>query len=213
MSEGRTSEGLRSEGFIAEGPVEARVLAPATRFIFRGGAVARRAAGAAFGVALPETPCRASAADQRAALWLGPDEHLLLAPAADREADNPAAADPGILAAELDAALTGIAHSLVDVSQRHVAMRVSGSRAVALLNTGCPLDLSDARFPVGMCTRTLLGKAEVVLWRTDAVEFHLEAMRSFQDYVLEWLREAGRSEFLLTPETPTPSAPARRVQS
>ncbi len=193
MSEGRTSEGS-----IAEGAIEVRVLAPATRFIFRGGAVARRAAGAAFGLVLPETPCRASTANGRAALWLGPDEHLLLAPAGDAAATDPAAADPAaadptILAAELEAALTGIAHSLVDVSQRQVAMRVSGPRAVALLNTGCPLDLDPARFPVGMCTRTLLGKAEVVLWRTDAVEFHLEVMRSFQDYVLEWLQEAGTS--------------------
>jgi sarcosine oxidase, subunit gamma len=79
------------------------------------------------------------------------------------------------------------------VSQRQSALRMSGPRADALLNTGCPLDLSLARFPVGMCTRTLLGKAEVVLWRTDAAEFHLEVARSFQDYVAGLLREAGRS--------------------
>lgn len=175
---------------MAEGASEVRILAPATRFIFRGGTAARRAAGAAFGLELPETPCRANLADRRAALWLGPDEHLLLAPAGD-----PAAADPTILAAQLEAALAGTAHSLVDVSQRQVALRVSGPRAGALLNTGCPLDLDLARFPAGMCTRTLLGKAEVVIWRTGAVEFHLEVARSFQDYVLEWLREAGRSEF------------------
>lgn len=175
---------------MSEGASEMQILPPATRFILQGGTAARRAAGAAFGLALPETPCRASTANHRAALWLGPDEHLLLAPAADL-----AAVDPTILAAELEAALTGTAHSLVDVSQRQVAMRVSGPGAVALLNTGCPLDLDPARFPVGMCTRTLMGKAEIVLWRTDAVEFHLEVARSYQDYVLECLREAGRSDF------------------
>jgi sarcosine oxidase subunit gamma len=43
-----------------------------------------------------------------------------------------------------------------------------------------------------MCTRTLLGKADIVLWRTGAAEFHLEVWRSFSDYVLEFLQEAAQ---------------------
>src|SRR5688572_26556746 len=58
-----------------------RELPCAARFIFQGGPAARAAAGRAFGVALPETACRASATGERSALWLGPEEHLLLAPA------------------------------------------------------------------------------------------------------------------------------------
>ncbi|MBE0630974.1 MAG: sarcosine oxidase subunit gamma, partial [Burkholderia vietnamiensis] len=77
-------------------------------------------------------------------LWLGPDEYLLLGPVADTQ----------ILAAGLAAALTGIAHSLVDVSQRQIALQVSGPYASAILNSGCPLDLDAAEFPPGMCTRT-----------------------------------------------------------
>ena len=47
-------------------------------------------------------------------------------------------------------------------------------------------------FPVGMCTRTVLGKAEVVLWRTDAQAFRLEVWRSFAPYVAQFLGEASR---------------------
>ena len=159
-----------------------RTLAPATRFILQGGPAAHVAAGAAFGVSLPENPCRANSLADRAALWLGPDEHLLLAPAAD----------PTILTAGLDTALTGIAHSLVDVSQRQIALRVIGPHASAILNTGCPLDLDLAEFPQDMCTRTLFGKADIVLWRTGATEFHLEVWRSFSDYVVDCLWEAVR---------------------
>ena len=43
-----------------------------------------------------------------------------------------------------------------------------------------------------MCTRTLLAKAEVVLWRRGIEEYHLEVGRSFSDYVLGWLREANQ---------------------
>ncbi|HEX9706256.1 MAG TPA: sarcosine oxidase subunit gamma family protein [Steroidobacteraceae bacterium] len=157
-----------------------RTLAPAARFILQGGKAARDAAGAAFGVSLPETPCRANSLGNRAALWLGPDEHLLLGPASDTP----------ILAAGLEAALTGIAHSLVDVSQRQVALQLRGPHVDAILNSGCPLDLDPVEFPPGMCTRTLLGKADIVLWRRSAEEYHLEVWRSFSDYVTGWLRMA-----------------------
>jgi sarcosine oxidase subunit gamma len=159
-----------------------QILAPAARFILQGGPAARTAAGAAFGVALPEDPCRVSSTGDRAALWLGPDEQLLLAPAKDAQS----------LASGLDAALAGIAHSLVDISQRQLALQVSGAYAGTILNTGCPLDLDPAAFPAGMCTRTLFGKSDIIIWRTGADEFRLEVWRSFADYVCALLREAAR---------------------
>jgi sarcosine oxidase subunit gamma len=159
-----------------------RKLDPATRFILQGGPAARAAAGSAFGGVLPEAACRANSAGQRAALWMGPDEWLLLAPAEDFPQ----------LAAGLESALAGIAHSLVEVSQRQVALRVQGPHAAALLASGCPLDLDQQAFPPGRCTRTLFGKSAIVLWRTGASEFHLEVWRSFADYVEGCLREAAR---------------------
>lgn len=159
-----------------------RTLTPATRLVLQGGPAARAAAGEAFGVPLPESPCRANSVESRAALWLGPDEHLLLGRHEDRQ----------IIAAGLEAALTGIGHSLVDVSQRQIALRVSGPHAAAILNTGCPLDLDPAEFPPGMCTRTLFGKSDIILWRRGDEEFHLEVWRSFSDYVLGCLNEAAR---------------------
>ena len=65
-----------------------RRLAPAARFILQCGRPAREAAGEAFGLALPEDACRAHADAERAALWLGPDEQLLLAPAGQASASS-----------------------------------------------------------------------------------------------------------------------------
>ena len=45
-------------------------------------------------------------------------------------------------------------------------------------------------FPVGMCTRTLFGKAEIVLWRMRADAWRIEVWRSFAPYVLGCLEEA-----------------------
>ena len=159
-----------------------RLLPLATRFILQCGRDARERAGVAFGLPMPETACRAESASGRAALWLGPDERLLLAPDGTGEA----------IASALEPALAGLPHSLVDDSHRHVALRIAGPRASELLTSGCPLDLDPESFPVGMCTRTVLARAEVVLWRLSPEEYHLETGRSFSGYVLEWLREAER---------------------
>lgn len=162
---------------------ELALLPPSARFIFQGGEVACKTAGDAFRLALPTQSCRANADDSRAALWLGPDEFLLLA----------AAADMAAIAQQITKALAKTPHSLVEISARQVAIAVRGHDASALLNSGCPLDLDVSSFPPGACTRTLLGKSEIVLWRKAAEEYHLEVWRSFADYVLGWLREAGES--------------------
>ena len=157
-------------------------LPPAARYILRGGEEVRVAAERALGVGIPAAACRAAVAGERAALWLGPDEWLLIGPAAPAETIAELLAGP----------LGALDHSLVDVSHRQSALAVRGPEASLLLAAGCPLDLDPFAFPVGMCTRTMLAKAEVVLWRTDAEVFRLEVWRSFVAYVDEFLREAAR---------------------
>jgi len=159
------------------------VVPPATRFTLQGGADARAAASAVWGVGFSEEACRAIVTGERATLWLGPDEYLLL----DADAAN---ADAG--AASLEQALTGIPHSLVDVSHRQIALQLRGPYAATILNGACPLDLGLAEFPIGMCTRTVFAKADIVLWRTDSDTFHVEVWRSFAAYVTGLLYEIAR---------------------
>ena len=147
------------------------------RFVYRG---ARELFPVAFGVALPTAPMRAHGEAHRAALWLGPDEWLLLAP--DGEGST--------VGAVLAEAVAGQAASLVDVSHRQVGLVVTGPRAAELLNAGCPLDLDLTAFPVGMCTRTILAKVEITLWRTADDAFRIEIARSLAPYVVDFLREA-----------------------
>ncbi len=122
------------------------------------------------------------AAGVRTALRLGPDEWMLLM-AAD-EVDERCEA--------ISAALTGVAYSLVDVSHRDVSFSVEGPGADAVVNGGCPIDLSTKAFPAGSATRTLLGKAEIVLQRLAADRFTVTTWRSFAPYVQGFLVEATR---------------------
>jgi sarcosine oxidase subunit gamma len=152
---------------------------PYGRYSFRAGEAAAMRAEAALGFALPQTACSSTGGGDRHALWLGPDEWLLLGPADDG------------FGADLAAAMGDLGHALVDVSSRQTALIVSGAQATDLIAAGCPLDLDLDAFPIGTCTRTCFGKAEIVLWRTGASAFHLEVWRSFAAYVCSVLKAAA----------------------
>ena len=163
-------------------PSVATALPFATRLILRGGADVVGPVAEAFGVAPPTQPLSSAASGARAALWLGPDEWLLIAE------------DGADVQAKLESALGDVFHSLVDVSHRQVGLSVEGPGAARLLAAGCPLDLDLRAFSVGMSTRTLLVKAEIGLWRPTEDGFHIEMLRSFAPYVARILDEASRDQ-------------------
>ena len=206
----RTASAITSDavnptsGFQADypGKLRVRILPACTRLIIRGREPARAAAGHALGLALPVTPCRALGDGDRAVLWLGPDEWLLLAARSERDAGM-----ARLRQAFEPEGKKSIAHALVDVSDRQISYEVSGPLAGDVLNVGCPLDLDSQAFGAGMCTRTLMGKAEIVLWRGslpergDGIEpnaFRIEVQRSYAAYVCQLLATAASALCAIT---------------
>lgn len=153
------------------------VLQPAQRISLRAPDASVAALSKALGVALPRKPKTSAAKAGRTALWLGPDEWLVI----DEVGKDPLA----------DCAEVTVLHSAVGISHRNVAISVTGPAAAATINSGCPQDLSLDVFPVGAASRTILGKAEIVLLRTAADAFRVECWRSFSDYVFTFLSEAA----------------------
>lgn len=154
------------------------VLPPAERISLSAPPTSVAALSKALGVALPQTPKTAVTKDRRSALWLGPDEWLVI----DEAGKDPLADCAGVKAL----------HSAVGISHRNIAIAVSGPAAATTVNAGCPQDLSLTAFPVGACSRTVLGKIEIVLMRTAEDGFRVECWRSFSDYVWAFLMEAAK---------------------
>ena len=136
--------------------------------------------GRALGLSLPRKPGTVATKAGIFALWIGPDEWFVTAKTG-----------AGI-EAKLNSVKTG-RYSVVPIDHRNTGLTVSGPNAVNALNSGCPRDLSTEAFPVGTCSRTMLAKAEIILWRTGENEFRLECWRSFSDYVWKYLIDAARS--------------------
>lgn len=145
-------------------------LPPVRRWVLQGDA---EKLGAAWPGGLPATILGSTAAEGYAALKLGPDEWLLIAPVASASPETPTAG------------------ALVEVSDRQLAFELAGPAAATLFNAGNPLDLSDAAFPAGRATRTIFGKVEVVLWRPTAEPlWRIEVWRSYAPYLLRYLIRA-----------------------
>ncbi|MER8579433.1 sarcosine oxidase subunit gamma [Mesorhizobium sp. M1423] len=154
------------------------VLPPAERISLRAPDASIAALSKALGIALPLRPKTSAAKAGRTALWLGPDEWLVI----DESGKDPLA----------DCAKISALHSAVGISHRNVAVSVTGPAAATTINAGCPQDLSLDAFPIGAASRTILGKVEIVLLRTAADAFRVECWRSFSDYVFTFLSEAAR---------------------
>ncbi|MBL8581857.1 MAG: sarcosine oxidase subunit gamma [Rhizobiaceae bacterium] len=158
--------------------VKLAVLPPAERISLRAPAGAVEALSRALGLALPVRPCTSATAEGRTALWLGPDEWLVL----DEKGGDLLAACAGVEAL----------HSAVGISHRNVAIAVTGPGAETTISAGCPRDLALEAFSVGACARTVLGKIEIVLLRTGEEAFRVECWRSFSDYAFTFLDDAAR---------------------
>ncbi|NBB70938.1 MAG: hypothetical protein GVY33_11550 [Alphaproteobacteria bacterium] len=154
--------------------------------------------GAATGLALPRACRGTSRGPGSSALWLAPDEWLVVTPAVE---------DAARLATELALALAGLRHQVVDVSDYYTVVQVSGRATRAALAKLVALDLHPRAWRRDEVLGTHLAKAIVQIWlvagETDAggAEARVVVRRSLADYVWCLLAEAGR-EWGLDPQRP-----------
>lgn len=135
----------------------------------------------ATGAEMPGTwQCRIDAAGH-GAVWMSPDELLLLVPYAEAEAK----------AAQLSEALGERHHMAVNVSDARVVLALSGARVAEVLSKGVPVDLSDTAFPVGSARRSHLAETAVGFWRIGQEDWEIVCFRSFAQHLFDWLTASG----------------------
>ena len=117
----------------------------------------------------------------RGALWLGPDEWLVVA----------APGDPGVIVEGLGALLADTHHAVVDVSGNRAVLELHGPGRLALLASACSLDLDPVGGWVpGVCAQTLLARAQIILQELPEAT-RVFVRPSFADYVVDRLLAAS----------------------
>jgi sarcosine oxidase, subunit gamma len=109
-------------------------------------------------------------------LWLGPDEWLIVGV-------------PGATTAirhELEASLSGLHCSVVDVSANRAVIELAGPSRHDLLSSASPIDLHPRSWGDGRCAQSVFGAAQVLLHEREGVT-RLFVRPSFADYVVDLL--------------------------
>lgn len=139
------------------------------------------------GFALPTEPNAVSARDGLAALWLGPDEWLIVGA-------------PAGLLERLRDALSTMHAAAIDLGASRVVFELAGAGARDVLGKGCALDLHPRAFPAGSCAQTALARAGIILELVDEMpRFRIFVRRSFARYLAAWLADAAAAPGPTTP--------------
>ena len=128
----------------------------------------------------PTEPNTVASAPDRDALWLGPDEWLVVGDAGTAEA----------LIADLERSLAGTHRSVIDVSANRTVIELAGPSRHEPLSSACPIDLHPRSWVEGRCAQTVFGAAQVLLHEREGAT-RLFVRPSFADYVLELLLAAS----------------------
>lgn len=170
-----SSHGVAAAVALSEMPFAAMIdvrLDPADR-------AALNAVQQAIGFDMPLVPNKSSAAGERTAWWLGPDQWLVVVPPAEA---------PALLRA-----LESAAPSVVDVSDLRARFELAGPRAADVLRKGCGVDLHPRVFRPGDCALTVLGRVRVGIMQIDGrPAYRILVERSVAPYLWDWLADAMR---------------------
>lgn len=179
----------------ARGPLEARLADLATIASITGGAVevvpfglpaqvglrVDAALARERGLALPFAPNTVVAAGPRAAIWLGPDEWLVLG----------APGTGAAIVAELEDALEDAHAAVTDLGANRAWLELRGPGVRDLLAKGVPIDLHPHSWAPGDCAQTVLARTQVLLVQAGDDLTRVAVRPSFADYLVDWLLAAA----------------------
>lgn len=136
----------------------------------------------AVGARVPVAPNTVARAGDRAIVWLGPDEWLVVSAPEAREG----------VGERLEEALSGLHVAVNDVSSGQTIIRLRGPGARDVLSKGCPVDFHPRAFGVGRCAQSHVGKSNALIIQVDdRPTYDIIVRRSFADYLARWLLHSG----------------------
>ena len=139
-------------------------------------------AKAVLGLDLPKAPRTSTSWGDTKALWLSPDQWLILCPGEKAQA----------LTEQLSTALKSIHHLAVNVSDMRSIIRVEGDHARTTVMKGTSIDLTHGDYPPGTIRRMKFAEVGALLHIVEVNVIDIYVFRSYADYAWEFLLKAAR---------------------
>ena len=136
------------------------------------------AVDAVAGVAVPDKLSCVSNDTGTRAVWMAPDEILLL---------SQTYADGASWAASLSEKLAATGGIATNVSDARSILTLTGAKVAEVLSKGAPCDMSETAFPVSTARRTHMAGLAVAFWRVAPESWEIVCLRSFSHHLFAWL--------------------------
>ncbi|MDA0844371.1 MAG: sarcosine oxidase subunit gamma [Proteobacteria bacterium] len=122
-----------------------------------------------------------TSAGERHAVWLGPDEFMIICEAGKDEE----------LASSIQASFGNRHAAVTNITDALAAFHLKGAAVRQVLAKGCALDLHHSSFTSGDAAQTLLSHAAVTIMALADDEFIVICRTSFASYLHDWLLDAA----------------------
>ena len=136
---------------------------------------------------LPTEANTTTKGDTLTALWLSPDEWMLISNEIISEETNTYKVEDNLINNISKAKLGAV----TDVSDQFVLINIKGSKVFDLFATGSPFNFNEFKDKKGSVIQTILSHIDVIIHLTEINEVNLLVRRSFSEHLYSWLSDSA----------------------
>lgn len=143
--------------------------------------------GKALNMILPTESCTSSTGNDTTALWLSPDEWMILSNNVIDKNTNSYEHENHLINNISKINLGAV----VDVTDQYVLINIEGKKIFDLLSTGCPFNFNDFRNKKGGVIQSLMAKIDIIVHHKEINNVNLLVRRSFSEHLYSFLNDAA----------------------
>ena len=138
-------------------------------------------------IILPIEANTSSSSDNYTAIWLSPDEWMIVSNNTVNKENNDYEIEE-LLFNKISKTNLG---SVTDVTDQLVTINIKGEKIFDLLSTGCPFDFNNFKSKKGACVQTLLAQIDVIIHHNEINSVNLFVRRSFSEHLMSWINDSA----------------------
>ena len=136
---------------------------------------------------LPTEANTSTSGEALTALWLSPDEWMLLSNKTVSEDTNTYEVEDNLINNISKVNLGAV----TDVSDQFVIINIKGSKVFDLFATGSPFNFNEFKNKKGSVIQTILSHIDVIIHLTEINEVNLYVRRSFSEHLYSWINDSA----------------------
>ena len=136
---------------------------------------------------LPTEANTSTSGEALTALWLSPDEWMLLSNKTVSEVNNTYDVEDNLINNISKVNLGAI----TDVSDQFVIINIKGGKVFDLFATGSPFNFNEFKNKKGSVAQTILSHIDVIIYLIGINEVNLLVRRSFSEHLYSWINDSA----------------------